>query len=310
MEDRGQQLDLAARDAVLAHPAAVHRDALGLAVRVEREQRAQAAGAARLDVDGADRVHRRRREVVDRVDRRVVGDAAGVRGERPGDLGQVVRVLEERVGEGRDDALVEGAERRGVLDLHPVLALEVDDVDGAGGGEVLADRERPGGGGVELEVDVRVVGEAAVDRVGRRRVAEAERVDEGERARLALEHLVQRAAGLAQREVERGGLVGPVAPEPREDVLRRRRPLLERREVVGEAPEGPLARERQLGRDVGERIGGVGEHGDVLAEALVARSAQPDQDRRADHAAGQLGGERFELVALDDERELREARPE
>ena len=65
------------------------------------------------------------------------------------------------------------AERSGVLDLHAVLALEVDDVDRAGGGEVLADGERPGRRGVELEVDVGVVGEAAVDRVGRRRVAEA-----------------------------------------------------------------------------------------------------------------------------------------
>ena len=80
--------------------------------------------------------------------------------------------------------------------------------------------------------------------------------------------------------------------------------------MVGEALKGPLARERQFGRDVGERIGGVGEHRDVLAEARVARSAQPDQDGRADHAAGQLGGERLQLIALDDEGEAGEARPE
>src|SRR4051795_12602375 len=50
VEDRREQLDLAAPDAVLAHPTAVHPDALCLAVRVELEQCPQAADAGRLDV--------------------------------------------------------------------------------------------------------------------------------------------------------------------------------------------------------------------------------------------------------------------
>ena len=141
MEDRREQLDLPARDAELAHPAAVHQQAVGLAARVEREQRAQAAGAARLDVDDADRVDRRRVEVVGLRDQRVVGHAVRVRRDRLAGGGQVVRVLEDRVGEGGDHVPVHGRERLLVLDLHPVLALEVDDLDRAGGGEVLAQGE-------------------------------------------------------------------------------------------------------------------------------------------------------------------------
>ena len=81
--------------------------------------------------------------------------------------------------------------------------------------------------------------------------------------------------------------------------------------MVAEALERPLARQRQR-RPAALRsgIGVVGEGGDVLAEPVVAGAQQPDLDRRPDHAAGQLGAERFELVALDDEREVRQPRPQ
>ena len=78
------------------------------------------------------------------------------------------------------------------------------------------------------------------------------------------------AAGLAQREVERGRLEGPVAVEPGRLPARRRRPLIERGEVVGEAPERPLARQGQRGRGVAQGVGVVGYGDDVLAEPLLA----------------------------------------
>jgi hypothetical protein len=37
---------------------------------------------------------------------------------------------------------------------------------------------------------------------------------------------------------------------------------------------------------------------------------EPDLDGQAHHAAGELGGEPFELVTLDDERERRQPRPQ
>src|SRR4051794_39361942 len=49
VEERGEQLDLPARDADLAHPAAVHPDAVALTVLVDLEQRAHVADARRLD---------------------------------------------------------------------------------------------------------------------------------------------------------------------------------------------------------------------------------------------------------------------
>jgi hypothetical protein len=80
--------------------------------------------------------------------------------------------------------------------------------------------------------------------------------------------------------------------------------------VGGEAPERPLARQQQRCRGVAKGVRVVGEGGDVLAEAVVAGPVQPDLDRQAHHAAGHLGGEAFELVALDDEREVGQPRPE
>ena len=51
--------------------------------------------------------------------------------------------------------------------------------------------------------------------------------------------------GLAQREVERGRLVGPRAVAPRDLALRRLREEVEPGEVLGEARERQLARQRQ-----------------------------------------------------------------
>ena len=99
------------------------------------------------------------------------------------DLGEVVRVLEQRVRERLDQHLVDGRERLRVLDRQAVLALEVDRVDGAGADEDLDDLRGPRHRGVELEAQARVALEALEDRVGRRRVAEAERVHVGDRAR-------------------------------------------------------------------------------------------------------------------------------
>src|SRR4029079_12594361 len=70
VEDRRQVLDLAAADAELELAAAVALDPVFLAVLVELEERAQAAGARRLDVDHL-RHERERLDVVDRVDDRV-----------------------------------------------------------------------------------------------------------------------------------------------------------------------------------------------------------------------------------------------
>ena len=310
VEERGQQLDLAARDPELAHPAAVHQQPVGLAARVEREQPPQAAGAARLDVHDADRVDRRLVEVVGLGDQRVVGDAVGVRRDRLAGGGQVVRVLEDRVRERRDHVPVHGGEGGLVLDVHPVLALEVDDLDRVGGGEVLAQREVPRRGGVELEVDVGVAGEPAVDRVGRGRVAEAERVDEAQRSRLAPEHLVQRAPGLLEREVERRRLERPVAPQAEEVPARLFLPLLDGAQVVAEALQRPLARQRQRGGHLRDRIVVVGHDADVLAEPLMAAAVDAHLDRRPDLAVGHLGAQRVELVALDHERQVGELRPQ
>ncbi len=54
MEERREQLGLAATDAELAHPAVVHPDAGGLAVSVEAAELVQAPDAAGLDVDDPD----------------------------------------------------------------------------------------------------------------------------------------------------------------------------------------------------------------------------------------------------------------
>ena len=144
-----------------------------------------------------------------------------------GHLGQAVGVLEQRVGERGDHALVHREQRRQLAVLDPVLALEVDDLDGAGGGDLVHQLRRPRRRDVELEAQAGVQLEPAADRVERRRVAEPERVHEPHRPRLGTDDLVQRAAGLVEREVERRRLERPVAPAPRGVPVGRHRPLVD-----------------------------------------------------------------------------------
>jgi hypothetical protein len=205
---------------------------------------------------------------------------------------------------------VHGGERLLVLDLHPVLALEVDDLDRVGGGEVLAQGEIPGRGGVELEVDVGVAGEAAVDRVGRGRIAEAERVDESAAAaaRAPSTSCSGRPAWRSARS----------SAADSNDQLRHRRksshsggschcstvPRWSQKDSSVHSP----ASDRRGTFATGSSSSGM--HADVLAEALVAAAVDPHQDRRPGLAVGHLGAQRVELVALDDEWQVGEFRPQ
>src|ERR671936_1077032 len=136
VEQRGEQLDLPAADAQLPHPAAVHRSPLPRAARVHLEQRTQAADARRLDIHHARR-KRRRADVLGTVDRRVVGDALDMIAEPPRDLGQVVWILQVRVRERCEHAVVQRAQRLRILHLQAVLDFEVDRVDRAGGRDLV-----------------------------------------------------------------------------------------------------------------------------------------------------------------------------
>jgi hypothetical protein len=244
VKQRGEQLDLPAPHAQFAHASAVHRPLLACAARVHLEERAQAADPRRLDVDDARR-QRRRADVLGFANRRVVGHPLELIAEPPRDLGQVVRVLQIRVREGGEHAVVQRAQRLRVLDLEAVVSLEVDRVDRPGRGDLAHELRCPRRFRVELEAHPRGAGEPPAQRLDRRLLAEPERVDEAHRPRLETEHVVQRAAGLTQREIERGRLERPVAQAQRPAPLRRLRPQLERGEVLAEAPQRPLARQGQ-----------------------------------------------------------------
>ena len=158
---------------------------------------------------------RRRADVLGAADRRVVGHALEVIAEPLRDLGQVVRVLQIGVRKRRENAVIQRTERLGIRDLEAVVALEVDRVDRARRRDLIDERRRPGRLRVELEAHAGGAGEPPAHRLDRRLLAEAERVDEAHRLRLQPEHIVQRAAGLAQREVERRGLERPLAKAQR-----------------------------------------------------------------------------------------------
>src|SRR4029079_1172875 len=80
--------------------------------------------------------------------------------------------------------------------------LEVDDVDGAGSGEVGDDVVRPLVARIELEADLGVERAQLLDG--------ALRDDERDGRGLAADGLRERAPRLAQRQVERGGLEAPL----------------------------------------------------------------------------------------------------
>jgi hypothetical protein len=71
------------------------------------------------------------------------------------------------------------------------VALEVDRVHGARPRDLVHERRRPRRLRVELEAHAGGAGEPPAQRLERRLLAEAERVDEAHRLRLQPEHVVQ-----------------------------------------------------------------------------------------------------------------------
>jgi hypothetical protein len=130
------------------------------------------------------------------------------------------------------------------------------------------------------------------------------------RLRLQPEHVVQRTAGLAQREVERRRLERPVAEAQRHVPLRRLRPQLERGEVVAEAGQRPLALERQRRPGLVQRGAVLAKHRDVLAEPVGAGADEPHVRRDALELVGEDGVQALVLARLDDERQPRDRRPQ
>jgi hypothetical protein len=223
---------------------------------------------------------------------------------------QVVRILEVGVREGGEDVVVEGKQRLLVVDLDPVLALEVDRVDRRGRRDLVDERRRPTGLRIELEAHPGLAGDPPAQMLERRLLAEAQRVDEAHRPRLQAEHVVQGTAGLAQREVERRGLKRPVAHAQGQLPLRRLRPQLERREVVAEAPDRPLARQRQRGARFVQRAPVLFVDRDVLAEPVGSGAGEPHVGRHALEVVGRNGVESLVLARLDDERQRGDDRPQ
>jgi hypothetical protein len=173
------------------------------------------------------------------------------------------RRVEERVG--------------GCVDDRPrVEALEVDGLHGAGRDEAGDELLVPGDRRVELEAQRRIALETARDGLQGRRLAEAQRDDERQRPRLASEDRVQRLPGLPQGEVERRGLIAPGAVQPRDVALRLLREEVERRQMLGERPDRPVARERQGGAGILGDLVVDGVVDDVLADALLAVAAELD----------------------------------
>ena len=169
---------------------------------------------------------------------------------------------------------------------------------------------RPGRHRVELEAHAGGAGQPPPQRLDRRLLAQAQRVDEAHRPRLPAEHLVQRAAGLAQREVERRRLERPPAKAQRRLPLGRRGPQLERREVLAEARQRPFPLERQRRPGLVQRGAVLAEHGHVLAQPLGAGADQPHVRRDAVELVGEHGVQALVLARLDHERQPRDPRPQ
>ena len=202
MEERGEVLDLAAAGAELELAAAVDLDPVRRAVVVEVEEPPHAPEARRLRVEAARRPLERL-DVVDRVDREVPREPVAVRLERGTRLVVDARVLEPGLRERLGDAAVELRRRCRVDPVAVVQAFEVDDVDGARRGELRDDLVRPLVARVELETDPGVEREQLLHR--------ALRDDERDGTRLPSDRSRERAARLAQRQVERRGLQAPDA---------------------------------------------------------------------------------------------------
>jgi hypothetical protein len=121
---------------------------------------------------------------------------------------------------------------------------------------------------------------------------------------------VQRAAGLAQREVERRRLERPVAEAQRHVPLRWLRPQLKRGEVVAEAGQRPFARDWQRGPGLVQRGAVLAEHRDILAEPVRASANEAHVRRDALELVGEDGVQAAILARPDDKRQPREPRPE
>jgi hypothetical protein len=93
--------------------------------------------------------------------------------EAPRDLGQLVRILQVRVRERREHAVIQRAQRLRILHLEPVLAFEADRVDRAGRRDLVDERGRPGRLRVELEAHARRAGEPPAHVLDRGLLAEA-----------------------------------------------------------------------------------------------------------------------------------------
>ena len=212
-------------------------------------------------------------------------------------LGRQLRILDPGVGERLDDAAVERRVGRVVDDRALVLALEIDRVDRAQRDELRDQLLVPGRRGVELEAQARRDPQALAQRLERRRLAQAQRGDEAHRLALAPERRVQRRAGLAQREVERGRVERPVAVQAR---LRRsvgsgKRSSERRCSAKDASVQSPAQRPRARAGAL-QRLLVLGVVGDVLAEALLARAVQADDGGLAHELARQGDLVAFELV--------------
>jgi len=121
---------------------------------------------------------------------------------------------------------------------------------------------------------------------------------------------VQGAAGLAQREVQRRRLERPVAKAPRRLPLGRLGPRIERREVIAEAGERPLARERQRGLGLVQRAAVLDMDRHVLPDPDRAGADEPHVRRHAFELVGLEGVQPVVLARLDDEWQVLQPRPE
>ena len=240
------------------------------------------------------------------MDGRVPGDAVPVGLEERVDLRRQRRVLDPGLREGRDDTAVEVGIRLLVHDRPAVEALEIDRVHGAGRAQLGDQLVAPGRRRVELEAQSGVGVEPPPDRVDRGRLAQAQRHDEGQRARLPPEHLVQRTPGLAQGEVERGAVERPPPVEARDLPLGLLGKQVERRDQLAERGDGVLSgerldRPRGLQRLVVDRV-----VGDVLADPLLARATKANDGGLARELRRDVADQPLEVVGLDDEGEVRE----
>ena len=273
VEQARDLLDLPAPDAELELPAAVQLDA-ALEARVDAlEEPRERPEARRLDVH----VARRERQPVDvgeRVDGRVEREPVEVAGEGLENVGGERGILDHGVREAVGDQPVEGGIGSDVDRRADVVRLEVGDAHPAGRGERVHVRLVPlAGDRVDLELEVGRDLEPAADVLARRD-------DEAQRRRLAPDDLAERAARLAQREIEQRALEGPAPVVARSRHARLRREQLAAVQHLRRARDRVRAAEAERGR-LGEEVVIRRRVADVLAAALVPAAAHDDRRRDA-----------------------------